>query len=237
MSYIGGASPFPFEIGGGPSSPHAYYDALKNAVGIGGAAADGTIEADWRMSQARGLRALYMADRAVAQAWPYLATDYLEVYEAMLNLNPGNLSEHERRKQILSKYTGGIDASFDAIEADLQAIDADFSLVDLAREDSKHTVHGRGFEDENPSDPAACGPAFGGGREATNYPNYSTEFFTIVRYDIAPGYPSAAALRNVAEAEKLLSKVLPAWCNWWIFMGAAGFHLDIDLLDAGAFSP
>ncbi len=235
MPGFGGGNPFPIELGGGPSSTQKIYQTLKHAVGIGGAAEDGTIEADWRFAQARGLRAGWSIDRAVNQAWPSLATDYIQVYEEMLLLNPGSLSDEERRKQILDRYTRSIDSSAGGIEEDLQEIDPLFSVINVDRDTARTTMFGRGFEDEAPGDTDACGPAFGGGRKSTAWPNYSTDFVSIVRYDLATGGLTAEAQRRIERAKGLLREVLPAWVDWWIFIGEPGFVLDQSLLDGGAF--
>ncbi|MCP4674329.1 MAG: hypothetical protein GY854_02185 [Deltaproteobacteria bacterium] len=235
MPSFGSGNPFPLELGGGPSSTEQIYQTLKQAVGIGGAAEDGTIEADWRFSQSRGLRAGFSIDRATNQAWPHLATDYIMVYEEMLLLNPGSLSNEERRRQILDRWTRSIDASAGGVEADLQRIDPLLSTVNVDRDTARTTALGRGFEDETPGDPDACGPAFGGGRKSTEWPNYSTDFVCIVRYNLATGGLTAEAQRRMGRARGLLREVLPSWVDWWNFVGEPGFILDQSLLDAGAF--
>lgn len=235
MPGIGSGNPLPFEIGGGPSSTEEIYESLKQAVGEGMAAEDGTSEAEWRMAQARGIRAGLNIDRAMNQGFPHLCTDFIEEWEDMFHLVSGDLSDEERRQRIVDRWVRSIDASGGGIEDDLQGIDPLFSVVAVDRTTSRVTHLGRSFQDIDPNDGDACGPAFGGGREATDWPNYSTHRKTIVRYDLPTGQLTGEAKRRMVRAKEVLREVLPSWADYSIFVGAPGFILDQSLLDVGAF--
>lgn len=235
MPGIGGGNPFPLELGGGPSSSEKMYQSLKDAIGIGAAGDDGTMDADWRMAQARGVSAASNVQRAVNQGWPHLATDFIEVYEGIFYLVAGDLSDEERRQKVVDRWTRSIDASGPGVEADLQGIDPLFSVVAPDHEISTVTNFGRGFEDVDPNGAGSCGPAFGGNRSSTAWPNYSTEFKSYVQYDLTSGEFTQEAKRRMERAKEVLCEVSPAWVDFVIFVGSAGFILDQSLLDAGAF--
>lgn len=235
MPGFGSGNPFPLELGGGPSTHEQTYDLLKQAIGVGATAGEDTIDADWRMAQARGLRAAFNADRAINQGFPHLATDFIEVWEELFFLVPGDLCDEDRRQQILDRLVRVIDASGPGVEDDLQEIDPLFEIVDVDSDTARTTEHGRAFEDYDTGDGDACGPAFNGGRSSTEWPNYSTEFISVVKYGITPGQLTNEAKRRLARAKAVLCEVLPAWVDFVIFNSDTGFILDQDLLDIGAF--
>ena len=153
----------------------------------------------------------------------------------MFHLVAGDLSDEERRQRIVDRWVRSIDASGRGIEEDLQGIDPLFSLIAVDHDTSRTTHFGRFFEDFAPGDPDACGPAFGGGRTATDWPNYSTYRKTIVRYDLPTGQLTAEAKKRMDRAREVLREVLPSWADYSMFVGAPGFILDQSLLDVGAF--
>jgi hypothetical protein len=238
MPGIGSGNPFPLELGGGPSTSEQFYDILRQAIGTGAAADEGTIDADWRMAQARGMRAAFCSDRAINQGFPDLLTDFIEVWEDMFFLEPRNLSDEERRQNIIDLWTRVIDASDPGIEADLQEIDPLFVTTNIDHTTARTTELGRAFEDDDPYDVDACGPQFNGGRTSTDWPNYSTEFLSIINYGITVGMLTQEAMRRIERAKTVLCESLPAWIDYMISIGTPtglGFILDTDLLDVGSF--
>ena len=235
MPKVGGGNPIPTEIGGGPSSSETAYEALKSAVGIGGSADDGTIEASWRMARARGLRAAFADGRAAMQIFPDRATDAIPVFEEILDTAPppGD-SDEDRRAVITDLWTKSVDASHQALEQKLQEIDPLFSIEVEDRDTVTVTQLGRAFEDWTPGDPDASGPAFGG-RESTLWPNYSGHFHCLIKYAIPAGAISLSAQNSIERAKALLNEDLPAWVDFMFFKTTTGFVLDTDLLDLGAF--
>lgn len=227
----------PFELGGGPSSTEQNYNALKQAVGEGGSAEYGTIEAAWRLAKSQGLRAAQVDDRAFYQNFPHTASDYIEVFEDLLGLNPGALCEQERRDQIKDRYVLQIDAAAPGLEDDLQEITTSVSLVDTDRDTAVRTINGRGFEDYDPTDADACAPEFGGSRTSTQYPNYSSDFVCVVYYNTGAGSLSGAQKIIIERLKKVLNESLPAWVDFSLTNQTAGFILDQDLLDIGSFGP
>ena len=247
---IGGGNPLPFQVGGGPSLTEQAYLNLKQMVGIGGSAADGTIEAEWRFARARGIAASFADERASNQMIALLCTDFIPLWESILGLTPGvNDNDVDRRNLIVDRITRAVNASVDGLDTELQKIDERFSVHCLEPDpddpravwnDEITTVPGRTFEDWDPNDPDACGPAFGGGRYSTIWPNYSSKRVVKVIFDIDQGTMTAAQKVLVGRAEAVLTEILPAVCGLQISTsvdsGAGGFILDISLLDIGAFN-
>lgn len=237
MGKLGSGNPLPFEIGGGPSTVEKYYDALKQAVGKGNSGEDGSLEAEWRLARAKGIRAAFADERAVMQWFPDRCTDFIEVWEDLLKLTVGpGLEDQERRDNITERLTSAQSAITSVMERALQNIDPLFSVIGIEPSISITTVLGRGFQDTNPSAAQSCGPAFYGGRKSTQYPNYSSDFICYVLYDIGGGAPSAEQERIVVKAEQLLYDILPSWMDFNISFSAVGFILDQDLLDVGCFT-
>lgn len=236
MAKVGGGNPLPFEIGGGDSSSELAYRALKAAVGKGGSAAEGTIEAAWRWAKARALRAGFCEGRAANCYFPGKTVDGIPVYEAILGLVPApNATDEERRQDILPLWIGTDDVSVSWLEEQLQAIDSRFSIVTPDHDTVTVTKHGRAFEDWTPADPDACGPDFGGGRDSTGWPNYSGDFHCIVKYDLPAGAITMAAQNTIERAKVLLNEALPAWVDFMFVRTITGFVLDTDLLDFAGF--
>lgn len=236
MAKVGGGNPIPFEIGGGPSSSETAYFSMRSAVGEGGSAAEGTIEAAWRWARARGLRTAFCEGRAAANYFPDRCTDAINVYETILQTAASpNQSDEERRSLIIDKWIGTADVSTFGVEALLQRIDSRFSVLDNDHELGTTTMFGRAFEDWDPSDSAACGPAFDGDVKSTEWPNYSSDFNFIVQFAIDAGTITSEAVQKLERAKTLLNDVLPAWIDYMITRTSIGFILDIDLLDLEGF--
>lgn len=248
---IGGGNPIPFQIGGGPSPTEQAYNSLKQMVGIGGSAADGTAEAEWRFARARGLAASFADERAANQMIHSLCTDFIPLWEGILGITPGvDEPEAERRAKVVDRVTRAVNSSVAGIEAELHRIDERFSVLcpepnpldprEVWNTETT-TIPGRGFEDWDPNDADACGPAFGGGRQSTSFPNYSTSRVVKIIFDIGQGAITAAQKILMSRAEAVLQEILPAVDGYQVSTSvdigpAGGFILDISLLDIGAFN-
>ena len=228
----------PFQIGGSPSDYQQAYDALKSCVGEPNAGDDDSIDGAWRWARACGVVAADCVERAMMQIFPDRATSFIPVFEEILLLTTGTaeLTDEERRQNILARWTTTVSGTGPAIEDELQTIDPLFVVIDTDRDTSKTTESGRGFEDWDVLDADACGPAFGGGRTSSLYHNYSWDFVTLVQYQLASGVMSSENKRTLVHAKQSLYYSLPAWVTWNIFTNA-GFILDESLLDVGAFGP
>ena len=233
MGALGKGNPIPYKLGGGPSNTEQAYSALKQAAGIGGVSPEGTIRAEWLLAKSRGLAAIMADERAVNQMFPDTATDFLPVYEEILDAPPSpNLSDQTRREEatrlwVLSNTSVNAD-----LEDALQDVDENFTVESIDRQYTTITQNGRVFQDYNPVDPDASGPPFNIGKQ-TDYPNYSTEFKCYINYGVS-GTPTAQDYRKMEDAKGVLRDRLPAWISFEIFKGI-GFFLDIDLLDLGVF--
>lgn len=238
MATFGGTSPFPASIGGGKSPMLDVYDDMYRHVGRGNTGDDGSIVEQWRLSRARGIAASQAFLRAFFNNFPEVATDKIPLYETLLGITPGaGDSEQARRERITNLWYSNDSAIGSSLEERLQLIDSDFSIIDLIDTYTSETVEGRVFEDHITGDPAACGPAFGGGRSASDFANYSSRYICFVRYDITAGTITNEQIRAISEAKELLNKSLPSWIDFQIVTSiTTGFILDRDLLDIGAFS-
>ena len=235
MGGIGAGNPLPTAIGGGPSEYEEVYEALKSVVGEPNAGDDDTIDGAWRWARACGVVAAECIERAMAQIFPDRATSFIPVFEEILGLttDTAELNDEERRQLILERWTTTLSGTGPAIEDQLQVIDPLFTVIATDRDTSKETESGRGFEDW---DPAASGPAFGGGRTSTLYHNYSWDFVVLIQYVLASGVFSAENNRRLEQAKEALYYALPSHVTYSIF-SHAGFILDQSLLDIGAFGP
>jgi hypothetical protein len=241
MAYIGGSNPIPTQIGGGLSLVHSVYKALRATVGEGNAAPEDipgdTIEGSWRWARALGLAAAFADDRAVYQMFPDRCTDMIPVYEEILGITPANdASDEARRAEIVRRWVLSVTAVKSELEAELQEIDPLFSIINAGEILADVTENGRGFEDYAPTNPRASGPAFGGGRRSTEWPNYSSRFVVLVKYNLPPSSLTALQKKRISDAEEVLNTALPSWVSYAIIGdNSGGFILDQSLLDFGAF--
>lgn len=246
MGALGGGNPFGFELGGGPSRVEQTYAALKSAVGIGGSAAEGTMEAEWRFAKARGWTASLDDERAMYQTWPDTAEEGgVEVFEEILRITPP--AEHtlqDRRLVAEAEYTRFLSAETPSLTADLQAIDPSITIGNPNQRDTvATTVPGRAFEDADPSAPEANGPKFFqfGSSKCSLFPNYSQDFIVVVYYPITPGPLTKVQMGNLMAIKELLDEALPAWCQFQVITNIdpltglpACLILDQDRLDISA---
>jgi hypothetical protein len=227
MPGFGWHNPFPMTFGGGPTEIERTYAALRSAAGKGGSAADETgIDALRRRVIARGIgRVRAGGKRTALQAFPNLATDLLPYYERLVQLTDDpDLTEDERRMAAAQLYTLQLAMAMPELQAALQQIDPRFSILSKPDSLSVTTMMGRAFEDYAGTEP------FGGGRESSTLPAYSTRSIVIVLYDIGDGVrPGTAERRAMDQARRLLHDVLPAHEDFRIITHR-GFTLGVSLL-------
>ena len=239
MGKLGAGNPFGFELGGGPSRVEQINTAFKAAVGEGGSAIDGTIEAEGRFAKARGWASSLDDERAMYQTWPDTADEGgVEVFEELLNVVPGRDENLQDRRDIITPlWTQVSSATTPDLTIELEAIDPTVAIINITNRDSiTTTVPGRAFEDFDPSSPEANGPAFFlvGSAKETQLPNFSQDFIMFVSYPLAPGVITKTNLNIIFAIRDLLNKSLPSWCQFQITTKLdplACFTLDVDLLD------
>jgi len=240
---IGGSNPLPEQIGGGRSLTERIYWALRSSVGLNNSAVEDvpgtTIEGAWRWCRALALAAVQSDERAMTDMFFSRCTDTIAVFENLLGITAlAAASEEDRRQTIVDLIAHGATGISAILEDELQTIDPLFSIVYAPSDCADTTDYGRAFEDYVPGDPDACGPAFGGGRSSTGWPNYSSDYVCLVQYSVAIGAISAEQKRRIVSAESVLNRALPAWVNFSIVADpTGGFILDLSLLDLGAFGP
>lgn len=228
-------NPLSFELGGGPSPQESVYDAVYQNVGDGIRSSPNSLVESWRVARARGVAAAEGDGRAAMQAFPDLSTDYLPIFEDLLGIVPAaDASEQERRNSVENAWTRTIDATYPKLDDSLQSLDPLFSILLLPYEYSRVTVPGRAFEDWDPGDSLACGPAFNTGLTYTNYPNYSDDFVLFLLFDVGSALNDPSNQRTLQEALDLLNESLPSWVDFRLFANC-GFVLDEDDLDITAF--
>jgi hypothetical protein len=221
---------WPLQWGGGPSQIEKINAALFASVGRGHAAEQDGIEWLWRQSRAAALASIsLMAERAVAQHDPALATDALPYYRELFAL-PDSLGDQLAREAADDRYHTQPAVDVPSVVAKLQRIDSRFSIVERPWSASATTINGRAFEDWDQALP------YGIGRGDTVAPNYSNALDLVVLFDItdAPTGPLEAAA--LSAARDYLDDVLPSWVDYSI-MGSSGFVLDQSPLDWTGFDP
>jgi len=239
MAALGAGNPFGFELGGGPSRVEQVNSALKSAVGEGGSAIDGTMEAEWRLAKARGWASSLSDERAMYQTWPDTADEGgIETFEELLAVVPEAAQTLQDRRDVVTPlWTQVSSATTPDLTLELEAIDPSVAIVSFANRDSvTTTVPGRAFQDFNPADPEADGPIFfpGFAAKETLFPNFSQDFILFVSYPLPPGVLTKTDLAVIFAIQALLEKSLPAWCNFQIttkLNPLSCFELDADLLD------
>jgi len=239
-------NPLAFGLGGGPSPQEAAYEALKSAVGVGNSAPGqmlDTIIESWRIARARGLAAAMDDDRAAAQITPEFATDLIPVYEDLLATYFATATpDQTRRDELTAQYIRQLSAAHVPLETSIQAINPGASLQLIDREETRDTQFGRVFEDYDPANPLASGPAFdinlvvssGSGAKVTSFPNFSSDFIVLVDSPTLGPAIEQVDILNINLIGKLLNEVLPSWVDFRIFVNC-GFILDQDPLDATVF--
>jgi len=216
-----------------PTREELIYRALRSATGKGGFAPNETGSIDGLVRRVRaGVIAVVadMADRAVLQAFPDHATDLLPYYERLTGLasDPDRTLE-ERQATAAAIYASQQAADVPSVRAALQHIDARFDVVTASPSTTTTTIGGRAFQDLAGDEP------FGGGRESTAYPNYSSLSILRVMFALGDGVrPDASERRVMKLARRLLHDVLPATAALQIAT-ARGFRLDVSALDLTSF--
>lgn len=235
MGAIGGRNPIPTHIGGSSAPTEKVWRTLRKALGTrldGGDVAgpvDG-IEDMWRLAKARAIaKVLQLEELAVTQAFPFLATVALDLYERALGV-PRAPTDQQRREAVAVAYTAGLDAVIPHVRAELQRIDPGLDVVTVNPATSIWTQFGKCFANRNSND------MFVDGRKSAAFPNYSQHFVLVVRWSGSPGGVPDPAKR--AEVERYLNTVLPSWVDYSIENGE-GFYLDgfnTSLLDLTSFA-
>lgn len=211
-------------VGGGPSDVEAIWQALRDAVGKGGAAAEDTIEDLWRQARARAIAfSSASMERAALQVFPNLATDWIEYYESLLGVVPPvGATEQDRRDEIARRFARELRADGQNLLTALQEIEPTSEL--LAVDPDKTTV-------------AQFGVAFNarpytapfGTDNASNYPAYSTDMIVTVRITLEVGVTQIPVL-TYQRQEETLNELLPAWVDFAVTQvgstGTTGFYLD-----------
>lgn len=229
MPGAGWTNPFPLQFGGGTTSIDDVYSMLRSAVGKGGASVDDdSLESIWRQCKARVIAAVGGFDeRAALQAFPNLASDLLPYYERTLidRRRSAGETDDERRARVTARWTDELGGNVAALETALQEIDSRFTIVAVTESDTTTTVFGRWLEDLAGTEP------FNGGRSATLFPNYSTEFILTALLTLGGGGLDLAAQRSLAEGRDFLADNLPAHIGIQMATDVDGFELGIDVLD------
>lgn len=212
------------------------YDALYQAVGDGLRGQPDSIVEAWRYARSAGIAAFTVDWRAALQAFPQFSSDFISVYEDLLDYSVDpTLPLEDQQADIAVRYTQVIDATNASLLIMLQKIDIRFSIVDQDPDLSSTTECGaRAFEDWSPASVSACGPAFDLGRTYSLVPNYSSDFIVPVNLGVV-GPVTAADKRAILSAREALNDALPAWVDHRVVVNDAGFILDEDLLDVTAF--
>jgi hypothetical protein len=236
-------NPFPLRFGG-RSRVDRIYQALRKALGQGGAGPDGGIEDLWERAQARAIAAAQTAvEHAYYQRWPHTMTSALSTWEAHFGLPTLN-NLPDRQAAVTKVFVEELDATIPGLIAALLAIDPNFTIEQLAFDASSQMGFGRMF---GPL-PGAPGSPFGTGQAAARRSgelhNFSDTFVLRVRYVLPPNVTIIPPATRAA-AEALLNETLPSWVDYELYNvteggEGRGFYLDggvdgTSLLDQTAF--
>jgi hypothetical protein len=212
MGGFGWHNPWPFEWGGGPTEFESTYEAWRKTLGTLPAKDDSGIDGLWRRCRAEIVAiAASMAERAVLQAFPQVATDHLPPWEEYLGIVPsGSATEEERRRNVCLAYTRRALADGPDLLAQLKAIDARFWVDNLSHHMATTTIAGDAFD--------------------SGWPNFASEFVLPVRMDTTARVPTEAERLAMLRAKDLLNEALPAWVDFQIATSQE-FYLDSSPLD------
>jgi hypothetical protein len=231
MSY-GWHNPWPFQWGGGETEDEIVYEAMRRAVGRRGSASDDSgIDGLWRQVRAEAIATLNtFAERAVLQVFPGVATDHIPLYEEYLGIAPSaTATQEDRRQEILARVTFDLLADEPDVRQQLQRIDSRIDTVQLPHAKTDIVMLGKAFEPQNAT--PDYGPTV-----STGYPNYSTEFWVPVLFDLAGAAPSASQSLVVGRIKRLLNTLLPSWVSFAVMTSSPGFFLDVSALDFTAIT-
>jgi hypothetical protein len=205
---------FPLELGGNTYRTEDIYNALRSAVGVGGAGPKDSIEDLWRQSKAQAIASVViMIERALRQAFPNVATDHIASYERLLGFGaPAGATDEERRRAITAAWTARLLANMPEVEKSLQVLDPAFYVTELPYDLTALVHFGKMFPERTLDVPAS------------QFPNYADDFVLRVGYTLATGQTAPDPL-VLAAAEQLLNTVLPGWTDYEIVTGD-GFFTD-----------
>ncbi len=219
MGGWGRQNPWPFQWGGGRSAFEQAWMSLRAMLGPKGPGPIGGLEDGWREAKVSGIvKVLTMAERAAMQALPQSATDHIPVYEELLHLSPGQLSDQERRDAISLIWSGVLSALIPELRAALQTIDTDLDVImPLDIDKTANFQFGQAFR--NPG-----GEEFGTWPTTQNesdYPNYANHFILYVLYSNQPVATGPDA-NKIAAVEDMLRERLPSWVDY-VIITSVGF--------------
>lgn len=208
------------------------YRALRSASGKGGYAEnengiDGLIR---RVRAAAIASVAEQSDNAVLQGFPNHATDLLGYYERLVGLSDDpDLTIEERQQAAATIYALQQASDVPSLRQALALIDERFTIVTSPYATSTTTITGRAFEDLAGDEP------FGGGRESSAYPNFSSTSELRVVFELGDGVqPTAEERRKIKLARRLLHDAIPATTDLQI-VTHRGFILDVSRLDLTSF--
>jgi len=212
-----------------PTREQLIYRALREATGKGGYAENesGSIDGLIRRVRAKAIADVAdMAERSALQAFPNHATDLLPYYERLLGLSDDpDLTLEERQEAAATLYALQNAADVPSLRQALALIDSRFDVLTASWATATTTRIGRAFEDLEGAKP------FGGGRQSTAFPNYSSASSVDVVLELGDGVePNDDEWRSIKLARQLLSDVVPATADLQI-VTHNGFILDVSLLD------
>lgn len=103
---IGGLSPFPIRLGGGPSTTEVVYRSLNDQLGTAYDTSDESTVTAETMSEARAIAAAWSANRRLSYQWdPRRLTDMLSRWERIFGVVPlPTDSEEDRRNRLVPKF-------------------------------------------------------------------------------------------------------------------------------------
>lgn len=224
MSGLGWTSPLAMELGGDPSDVELVWQALRDAVGKGGAALEDTIEDLWRQARARAIAfSASEMERAALQVFPNIATDWLAYYEKLLGVVPPvGATEADRREEVARRFARELRADGQNLLAALQEIEPTSELLEVDPDKTTVAQFGIAFNARPYAAPF-------GTNNASNYPAYSTDMIVVVRVTLETGVSQIPTL-TYQRMEETLNELLPAWVDFAVTQvgstGAEGFYLD-----------
>lgn len=218
---LGWENSIPSEIGGGPTDAEAIYEILRSSLGtLPGP--ENSAEDMPRQAKSLGLAdAMASIERAVVQAFPNLATDFLATYEELLGIFPStDATEVDRRAAVALAWTNKNFADVPSLRQAIQAVTTNADIIEPTEKYTTTVRFGKTMG-PRPSD-----GSYGSVRNATGFPNYSTRMRVEIKYTPQAGEAVIDAELKAKLAERL-NVLLPAWVDWSITTGGiAGFFCD-----------
>lgn len=157
----------------------------------------------WRRSEALGVSAATSSTRrALLQAFPFFATDFLPYYERILGLVPATgATEAQRRDLVVPLWAKRFGNDTPNLLEDLRAIDARLSLISTPHSGAGVSQPGRAFA---PHEAALEAPAFGQVRGHALAPEHASELIVHVLFSVMHTGPLTTSELTVVERVKTL---------------------------------